>query len=174
MNHKKWCEKFGKKDSRRFLKKHAPYYSAQYRQGCMPPVRQWIRVARDIMRAYPGRKRWYETVMDNPSVRAWSAERVALGILCRDAQIQIDAVEAAIREQLKEKNGELRVRLAELVYWDRIPFEQARQALGLDRQAAERMDYYFLRAVAWHAGYHFNHVGKNRFGYTRKKNKMNR
>ncbi len=174
MNHKKWREKFGHKDSRRFLKKHEPYYSAELRQGCMPPVWRWIRVARDIMRAYPGRKQWYELMMGNPSMRAWSAERVALTILCRDAQIQMDAVEAAIREQQEERNGALRVELARLVYWEGTPFERARQALGLDRERADRMDYYFLRSVAWHAGYHYNHVGKNRFGNTRKSNKMNR
>lgn len=169
MNKKKWKQKFARKDSGRFLKTNAPYYSDSYQREKMPPVGSWIGKARGAVERYPENKR-----------RAWerygergfrqSAETAALSALESPVGRELAAVEAAIAETRRKypEHAARRLELVARMYWKKQDMEQARKAVNVRRETADRWDFYFMRSVGWHLGLHYNHTGRNHHGNTRK------
>lgn len=171
MNKKKWQRKFARKDSGRFLKQNEPYYSDPYRRETMPPVRDWIGPARGAVERYPAnRKRDRERYKEQGFRRP--AEVAALSAMESNVGREIDAVDAAIAEtrRMKPEKAARRLELIGRMYWGKQNLEQARRAVNVSRKTAEHWDFCFLRSVAWHLGIHYNHTGRNRYGYTRKAN----
>ncbi len=169
MNHRKWVRKFSHKDSRRFLKRHGAFYGDPYHAGSMPLPEIWRGRAKGFVYRYYENLAAQERARNDPPSKV-STEGRGIWLATNLAQQEIDAVEAAIRETLKEDRGQTRLELIRRIYWEKEDRESVREALGLTSAMAREWEFRFLRATAYHIGIHFNHTGRNRFGYSRRKN----
>ncbi len=169
MNKKKWKQKFARKDSGRFLKRNDPYYSDPYQREKMPPVGSWIGKARGAVERYPENKRKDRERYEERGFRR-SAETAALAAMESLAGRELAAVEAAIAETRRKypQTAARRLELAGRMYCEKQDMEQARKAVNVSRETADRWAFYFLRSVGWHLGLHYNHTGRNHYGNTRK------
>ncbi len=141
MNKKKWKTKFEGRDSRRFLRRHRPYYGDKYRFGAMPPTEQWMPKAKAI---YAARER------DAAEYRK-RLERLGFHGRVEDSVAGLDASELGRRVKA---------------------MAEARKEAAQNGWPTDGLE--FLRAVAWHMGFHYNHVGRNYFGHSRRDNGLRR
>ncbi len=169
MNHTKWQKKFGHKDSRRYLKRSEPFYSDPYHLGSMPPPDRWEATAKGFVRRYPRNLAAQQEARNHPPSKVTTEGR-GIWLATNLAQQEIDAVEAAIRETLALDWGQKTLELIRRVYWEGQNRKTAREALRISGGIARAWELQFLRAAAYNVGIHYNHTGRNRHGFSRRKN----
>lgn len=143
MNKKKWREKMADHDSRRWLKSHAPHYSAMKLEGAVTPGTE------ELLRRYPALKREREKTLEAEAARSGARhgrgpERALERAEGRPGSRELEAVERATRRALRLHQGHKAVKAARLIYWEGKTVKEAADAVGLTVGRTRRLCQAFL------------------------------
>lgn len=128
------------------------------------PRYPWWGYARNIIRAYPARKREYEELhrqsitaqmsgMPGGSDVSRGTEDIAIRELPYTRQREYEAVKRAIETTRQLPNGEQRLRIIDMVYWKRShTVEGAAMRAGYSTDRGKQMHGEFVRLVAKNYG----------------------
>ena len=124
------------------------------------PRYKWWGYIRNVIRSYPELKREYEALHEQSITANLSAmpggsdatrgtENIAIRELPRTKQREYDAVQRAIELTRRMPNGELRLRIIDLVYWKRThTVEGAAMKVGYSADWGKRLHGNFVLLVA--------------------------
>ncbi len=128
------------------------------------PRYPWWGYARNMIRAYPARKKEYEQLHEQSVTANMSGmpgggdvsrgtEDVAIRELPHTRQREYEAVKRAIEVTQRQWNGKERLRIIELVYWKRShTLDGAAFAVGYGYDRARQLHGEFVRLVAANYG----------------------
>lgn len=131
------------------------------------PRYQWWGYIRNVIRSYPELKREYESLHQQSVTASLSGmpgsreasretENIAIRELPRIKQLEYDAVRRAIDTTRRMYNGNLRMRIIELVYWrrgNRMTVEGAAMSIGYSADRGKQIHGDFVRLVAKYRGF---------------------
>lgn len=124
----------------------------------------WVSV-KTAVRAYPGRKRRLDELRRTAVTPGYSAtgrggeeksptEKAVMRGLPEQQQREVDAVEAALRQMERDKNGMRKRRFVELYHFKRThSLIGAGLVVGYEEAQAKRVNGAFIRLVAKNLGY---------------------
>ena len=129
------------------------------------PRYPWWGYTRNIIRAYPARKKEYENLHE-PSVTAnmsgmpgggdvsRGTEDIAIRELPFTKQREYEAVKRAIEATERLWNGRERLKIIELVYWRKShTLDGAGYKVGYEYKTARKIHSDFIKMVAWFYGF---------------------
>ena len=128
------------------------------------PRYRWWSYVKAVIRYYPKHRRDLEEAQSTSVVASYSGTPhtggasnptaiAAMRHLSRDAQREYEAVLRAIQQTRTIPNGELRLKIIKLVYWDRShTVDGAGLAVGYETAQARRINGRFIRLVAKNLG----------------------
>lgn len=123
------------------------------------PRYPWWGYARNMIRMYPTRKKELEELrtqsitannsgMPGAGGVSRGVENIALRELPKSKQRELEAVQAAVDATLAQPNGNLKVKVIELVYWKRShTLEGAGYYVGYSYKATRKLHGDFVRLV---------------------------
>ena len=128
------------------------------------PRYRWWSYVKAVIRYYPKHRRDLEEAQSTSVVASYSGTphtggasnptaRAAMRHLSRDAQREYEAVLRAIQQTMALPNGELRLKIIKLVYWDRShTVDGAGLAVGYQSRQARKINGDFIKLVARNLG----------------------
>lgn len=150
------------------------------------PRYPWWGYARNMIRAYPARKREYEELHEQSITASMSGmpggggvsrgtEDIAIRELPATKQREYEAVKRAVETTLQLPNGSQRVKIIDLVYWKRShTVEGAAMRVGYSTDRGKQIHGEFVRLVARNYGLMDDGVTVNGSGPEDNKTAINR
>lgn len=129
------------------------------------PRYKWWGYIRNVIRSYPELKREYESLHQQSVTASLSGmpgsgsvsrgtENIATRELPPTKQKEYDAVRQAIELTRRMPNGELRLRIIDLVFWkERIKLLDAGESVGYAYKTARKIQSTFIKLTAEAYGY---------------------
>ena len=129
------------------------------------PRYRWWGYIRNVIRAYPELKKEYDALhqqsvtanlsgMPGSGSVSRGTENIAARELPRTKQQEYDAVRQAIELTRRMPNGELRLRIIDLVFWkERIKLLDAGESVGYAYKTARKIQGTFIKLTAEAYGY---------------------